>query len=83
MNDAKRTLEQENTIACMDSWSKVRDLPTYSELLAALVELHEAEEAVFPPFEAGQAAQDAWAVRKTAAHFAAATVIAKATGSAQ
>lgn len=48
-------------------------------MLAALVELLAAEEAVFPAFEEGQAAQDAWALRKTNARYQASVAIALAT----
>lgn len=42
----------------------------------ALKELHEAEEAIFPAYEEGRAAQDAWAQRKSLAHFYAEQVLA-------
>ena len=50
------------------------------ELLEALAELLAAEEAVFPAFEEGQDAQDAWATRKTAARYVASEILRKATG---
>lgn len=49
------------------------------ELLEALRELHEAESARFPPAEAGQDAQTAWATRIDVAHALAAAAIRKAT----
>ena len=36
MADAKHTPEVAHTIACVDSWARDKELPTWSELLAAL-----------------------------------------------
>lgn len=47
-----------------------------SEVMAALVELLEAESATYPPFEAGREAQDAWSNRRAAARDAARNLIA-------
>jgi hypothetical protein len=50
------------------------------DLLAALKELLASELTLMPPYEAGKAAQDAWADRRAKARNDAAFVIAKAEG---
>lgn len=52
-------------------------LTTHDELVEALRELLAAYSAVYPPFEEGGAAQDAWASRRVCASNAAYAVLAK------
>lgn len=73
----------ECSFGSMPADANARLIAAAPELLEALAELLAAEEAVFPPFEAGAEAQDAWAIRQTNARYAAAQAIAKATGAPQ
>jgi hypothetical protein len=70
----------ENREASPEYYAKLKLEAAAPELLEALRELLAAELAMFPAFEAGKEAQDAWADRRAAARNNASFVIAKATG---